>query len=443
MTDTIFALASAPGRAGVAVIRVSGPGAGGALQRLGGGTMPSPRYAAYRRLRDPRSEAIIDEALVLWFPGPASFTGEDVAEFHLHGGRAVIAALIDALSDCPGLRPAEPGEFTRRAFENGKLDLTAAEGLADLVNAETEGQRRQALRQMQGELGRLYDRWREGLVGALAQAEAAIDFPDEDLPVGLEESVRDRLAEILDEISRHLADNRRGERLRDGFSIALIGAPNTGKSSLLNWLAQRDAAIVSATAGTTRDVIEVQLDLGGYPVLVADTAGLRAVQDEIEAEGVRRALDRARAADLRIALFDATAWPDLDLETERLVDDDTIPVINKTDLRSVEAAVRIGGRLAQPISLRNGKGLPAFLDRVTDAVAERLGGGTTLPLTRARHRLALEECRDALSRTQAVALSELAVEDLRLAVTALGRITGRVDVEDLLDRIFREFCIGK
>ncbi|WP_119460548.1 tRNA uridine-5-carboxymethylaminomethyl(34) synthesis GTPase MnmE [Rhodospirillaceae bacterium SYSU D60014] len=443
MTDTIFALASAPGRAGVAVIRVSGPGAGGALRRLSDGAVPSPRYAAYRRLRDPWSGAVIDEALVLWFPGPASFTGEDVAEFHLHGGRAVIAALIDALYNCPGLRPAEPGEFTRRAFENGKLDLTAAEGLADLVNAETEGQRRQALRQMQGELGRLYDRWREGLVGALAQAEAAIDFPDEDLPAGLEDVVRGRLAEILGEISQHLADNRRGERLRDGFSIALIGAPNTGKSSLLNWLAQRDAAIVSATAGTTRDIIEVQLDLGGYPVLVADTAGLRTAQDEIEAEGVRRALDRAGAADLRIALFDATAWPDFDLETTRLIDDDTIPVINKTDLRSIDPEVRIGGRAAQCLSVRSGNGLPAFLDQVTDAVAERLGGGTALPLTRARHRHALEECLDALGRTQAAALSELAVEDLRLAVTALGRITGRIDVEDLLDRIFRDFCIGK
>ena len=447
MKDTIFALASAPGQAGVAVVRVSGPVAGGALRQLSGQALPPPRYAAYRRLGSPEGVAI-DQALVLWFPAPASFTGEDVAEFHLHGGRAVVAAVIAALSRCPGLRPAEPGEFTRRAFENGKLDLTAAEGLADLVNAETEGQRRQALRQMQGELGRLYDCWREGLVEALAQAEAAIDFPDEDLPAGLDDRVRNRAAAVLAEISQHLADNRRGERLREGFSIALVGAPNTGKSSLLNWLARRDAAIVSATAGTTRDVIEVQLDLGGFAVAVADTAGLRTARDEVEAEGVRRALDRAGAADLRIALFDATRWPELDPETMKLIDDDTIPVLNKTDLRPVDAGVKIQGRVAQRLSIRSGDGLPGFLESVTEAVAERLGGGTTPPLTRARHRHALEACHAALARAvndQAgtAALPELMVEDLRLAVGALGRITGRVDVEDLLDRIFRDFCIGK
>ena len=440
--ETIFALASAPGRAGVAVIRVSGPDAGAAVRRVTGREPPPPRRAALRRLVNGGG-AVLDEGLVLWFPGPASFTGEDVAELHLHGGPAVVAATVDALGDCPGLRPAEPGEFTRRAFENGKLDLTAAEGLADLVGAETEAQRRQALRQMQGELGRLYDGWRERLVAALAEAEAAIDFPDEDLPAELQERVAERISGVCEEIERHLADNRRGERLREGVSIALIGAPNAGKSSLLNRLARRDAAIVSATAGTTRDVIEVHLDLGGYPVIVADTAGLRAARDEIEAEGVRRALDRAAAADLKIALFDAQRWPELDAETVKLLDGDSIPVLNKIDLRPVAEGVRIGGRPALRLSALTGEGIAAFLETVTEAVAERIGASGTLPLTRARHRRALEDCRDALRRAGTAALPELAAEDLRLAATALGRITGRVDVEEVLDRIFREFCIGK
>lgn len=440
--ETIFALASAPGRSGVAVIRVSGPEAGAAVRRLTGREPPAPRRAVLRRLVNG-SGAVLDEGLVLWFPGPASFTGEDVAELHLHGGPAVVAATVDALGDCPGLRPAEPGEFTRRAFENGKLDLTAAEGLADLVGAETEAQRRQALRQMQGELGRLYDGWRERLIAALAEAEAAIDFPDEDLPAELQERVGERISGVCEEIEQHLADNRRGERLREGVSIALIGAPNAGKSSLLNRLARRDAAIVSATAGTTRDVIEVHLDLGGYPVIVADTAGLRAARDEIEAEGVRRALDRAAAADLKIALFDAQRWPELDAETVKLLDGDSIPVLNKIDLRPVAEGVRIGGRPALRLSALTGEGIAAFLEAVTEAVAERIGAGGTPPLTRVRHRRALEDCRDALRRAGTAALPELAAEDLRLAVTALGRITGRVDVEEVLDRIFREFCIGK
>jgi tRNA modification GTPase len=282
VTETIFALATAPGRAGVAVVRVSGPKTALVLKAFTGNDSFRPRVASLRTLRDPRNREALDDALVLWFPGPRSFTGEDVAELHLHGGRAVVAGVVEALGALPGLRVAEPGEFTRRAFENGKLDLTAAEGLADLVDAETSAQRRQALRQMEGALGRVYEGWRERLTRALAHIEADIDFPDEDLPTGVADAVRPVLDTLVAEIQAHLEDGRRGERLREGLHIAIVGAPNAGKSSLLNALARREAAIVSARAGTTRDVIEVHLDLGGFPVVLADTAGLReAASDEI------------------------------------------------------------------------------------------------------------------------------------------------------------------
>ena len=441
MAETIFALASAPGPAGVAVVRVSGPAAGTALRCLAGDRLPPPRRAVLRRLRD--AECALDQALVLWFPAPASFTGEDVAELHLHGGRAVGAAVLAALRVCPGLRPAAPGEFTRRAFENGKLDLTAAEGLADLVLAQTEAQRRQALRQLDGELGRLYDGWRDRLVGALARLEAAIDFPDEDLPDGLLAEVNHQIMCLLPELTQHLDDGRRGERLREGVSVALIGPPNAGKSSLLNRLARREAAIVAATAGTTRDVIEVQLDLGGYPVVLADTAGLQTARDEVEAEGVRRALARAAQADLKIVLFDACDWPEIDVTTVGLIDADSIVVLNKSDLMIVPSPVRIGGQPARLVSVRTGSGMNDLLSVLTDAVAERIGRSETPALTRGRHREAVEDCRAALDRARSAGLPELVAEDIRLAVRALGRITGRVDVEDILDVVFREFCIGK
>lgn len=441
MPETIFALASAPGPAGVAVVRVSGPAAGTALRRLAGDRLPPPRRAVLRRLRD--ADSALDQALVLWFPAPASFTGEDVAELHLHGGRAVGAAVLAALRVCPGLRPAAPGEFTRRAFENGKLDLTAAEGVADLVYAQTEAQRRQALRQLDGELGRLYDGWRDRLVGALARLEAAIDFPEEDLPDGLLAEVNHQIMLLLPELTQHLDDDRRGECLREGVSVALIGPPNAGKSSLLNRLARREAAIVAATAGTTRDVIEVQLDLGGYPVVLADTAGLQTARDEVEAEGVRRALARAAQADLKIVLFDACDWPEVDARTVGLIDADSIVVLNKSDLEIIPEPVRISGRPARLVSVRTGSGMNELLSDLTDAVAERIGRSEAPALTRGRHREAVEDCRAALDRARSAGLPELVAEDLRLAVRALGRITGRIDVEDILDVVFREFCIGK
>lgn len=438
--DTIFALASAPGRAGVQVIRLSGPQAGEALRALVG-KLPDPRVATLDSLRDPVSGEVFDKGLILWFPAPASFTGEDVAELHLHGGRAVLQAATAALSAL-GLRVAEPGEFSRRAFEHGKLDLTEAEAIADLVDAETAAQRRQALRQLDGALGRLYEGWRARLTRALAHVEADIDFPDEDLPDGVAAAMRPELAALAAEIAAHLEDSNRGERLRDGIAIAILGAPNAGKSSLLNAIARRDVAIVSAQAGTTRDVIEAQLDLEGYPVTLADTAGLRETLDAVESEGIRRALDRAANADLKLLVFDAARWPGLDAPTLALLDGDAIPVLNKVDATPVAAPV-LNGRPVVAVSAETGAGLPELLRAIAAAVAARYAPGTAPALTRARHRAALEDCHHALTRALAAGLPELAAEDVRLAARALGRITGRVDVEDLLDVIFRDFCIGK
>jgi len=439
--DTIFALGSAPGRAGIAVLRVSGPVAGKAIEALTGKPLPAPRHAVLRPLADPQSGEPIDRALLLWFPAPASFTGEDVAEFHLHGGRAVLAATLEALASLPDCRPAEPGEFTRRAFFNDRLDLTAAEGLADLVAAETAEQRRIALRQLGGELGRLYEGWRERLADALARLEAAIDFPDEDLPPGLIDRARSMAAELGGEIARHLDDAGRGERIRDGLAVAILGPVNSGKSSLFNALIKREAAIVSASAGTTRDVIEAHLDLGGYPVVLADTAGLRLSTEEIEAEGVRRALARAEAADICIAVIDATRPSDIPKEISDLPKDRRILVANKSDLAS--GPVRLGGETALPLSARTGAGLEAFRERLAKAVADSMFVGDSPVLTRARHRSSLVECRAALGRAADTHAAELLAEDLRLALQAIGRVTGRVQVEEILDRIFAEFCIGK
>jgi tRNA modification GTPase len=438
--DTIFALSSAPGRAAIAVVRASGRQAGPALERLSRKPCPPPRRAALRKLYSPTSDNLLDAALVLWLPGPSTETGEDTVELHLHGGRAVIDSVLDALAACPGLRPAEPGEFTRRAFLNGKLDLTQAEGLADLIAAETEAQRRQALRQMDGALVRLYEGWRERLVHALAHLEAALEFPEEGLPGGIVGTIRRDILWLLDELSQHIDDSHRGERIRDGLTIAIIGAPNVGKSTLLNRIAGREAAIVSPTAGTTRDVIEVHLDIAGYPVVLLDTAGLRAAMEAIEAEGVRRALARAADADLKLAVFDATRPPDE--ETRRLVDKTTVSVLNKTDLAAPSAAAQRDGTF--PISATTGAGIPELMQALRTAVCSTLERQSPAPpLTRQRHRRALEECRDALARAVRADAPELIAEDLRLATRALGRITGRVDVEDLLDVIFRDFCIGK
>ena len=439
---TIFALASGRGRAGIAVVRLSGPRAGDALTRLTRQPLPPPRTARLVRLRDPADEAPLDDALTLWFPGPASFTGEDMVELHLHGGPAVVTGVLDALGRIDRLRAAEPGEFSRRAFLSGKLDLTAIEGLADLVAADTVQQRRQALDQMAGRLGALYEGWRGRLLRLLAAVEAEIDFGEEegDVGAGAGASLAHEIPALAAEIAAHLADENRGERLRDGLQVAIVGPPNAGKSSLLNALARRDVAIVAAVPGTTRDVLEVRLDLSGYPLILADTAGLRAGGDEIEAEGVRRARGRAAAADLRLLVIDAAAPPELgDLGFD--VDGDTLVLANKVDLAPTPDVY--GGRTPISLSLRDGRGLDEVVSRLEGEAARRLASSSAPVISRARHRGALEACIRALGRAEAAEGDDLAAEDLRLAGYALGRITGRVDVEDILDIVFAEFCIGK
>ena len=399
--------------------------------------MPAARLARHVRVRDPETGEGIDDGLALWFPGPNSVTGEDVAELHLHGSRAVSAAVMAALAR-RGLRLAEPGEFTRRAFLNGKLDLTQAEAVADLTAAETEAQRRQALRQLEGGLGDLYRGWSERLLRLLAHLEAAIDFPDEDLPPEIEARVAEESAALLGEIEAHLADDRRGERLRDGIAVAIVGPPNAGKSSLLNQLARREAAITSPIAGTTRDVIEVAIDLAGYPVVLADTAGLRDSADVVEREGLRRALARAEAAELRLFVFDAARPQDV-AGAARWPGPDTLLVANKVDLVGRQASLPAG---ALAVSALTGEGLPNLIERVVVGIAERYDIGAPL-LTRARHREALEAAAGAVSRSVGTEFPELRAEDLRIAWRSLGLITGRANVEDLLDVIFRDFCIGK
>lgn len=446
MTDTIFALATAAGRAAVAVVRVSGPATLSIVEALCG-RAPKPRLAALRTLRHQGVE--LDEALVLRFEGPASYTGEDSAEFHVHGGRAVVEALLAALIDL-GLRLAKPGEFTRRAFENGKLDLAQAEGVADLIEAETDAQRRQALGQVGGALSRRYDRWRDLLVQALAMLEAAVDFPDEDLPEQVAERARPGLRTLSAELDAALADISRGRRVRDGFRIALIGAPNAGKSTLLNGLVERDAAIVTDTPGTTRDVIEVPLVLGGYRVLLADTAGLRETVDAIEAEGVRRARAWAEDADLRLWVVDGFHVKHT-VKLEETVRPGDWLVLNKADIAddlTLADAERLwtGRRLrVARISAKSNDSVDGLRERLTAHVAEALSGAEFPAATRLRHAERLGEARNYLQRALSdVGLEvELAAEDVRLAARALEKITGRVDPEDVLGRVFSTFCIGK
>ena len=422
--ETIFAVASGAGHAAIAVMRLSGPDSRGILAALCG-RVPPPRRVSLRRLRD------IDEAMVVWLPAPGSYTGEDSAEFYLHGGRSVLSGIADALVEL-GARPAEPGEFTRRAFLNGRMDLTEAEAVHDLIAAETEAQRRQALRQLDGALGTLYRGWADRLRLLLAQQEALIDFPDEDLPPEVELLVQTELAALHQKMSAHLNDNRRGERLREGLVFAITGAPNVGKSSLINVLAQRDVAIVSAIPGTTRDALETRVVFGGVPVTLVDTAGLRETSDEIEAEGVRRALARAEAADVVVEVFEVSSprkrGPG---ETGRIC------VANKIDLGGTIPDDAIG------ISALTGEGLEALRDRLAEIARSLTESSGPPPLTQARHRAALQEAVARLAGAQTADLPELRAEDLRLALRALGRITGSVGVEDILDTLFARFCIGK
>ena len=444
MTDTIFALATAPGRAAVAVVRLSGPASGGVLQSLTGKAVPASRRASLRRLM-ARDGRVLDEALVIWTPGPGSYTGEDAAELHLHGGPAIVEGVIQALHDL-SLRLAEPGEFTRRAFENGKLDLAQAEAVADLVDAETEGQARQALGQLGGALSQRYEAWRGQLVQALAMLEAAVDFPDEELPADVADRARPPLEALLAEISEALADEGRGRRVREGFRVALLGAPNAGKSSLLNALAGRDAAIVTATPGTTRDVIEIPMVLGGYKVLLADTAGVRDTEEAIEAEGVRRARAWAEGADLRLWAVDQSASGDW-RQAYGLARPGDLLLLTKADLppgadRSDVLAVGLESLVISTLA-------PDDIRKVREVLEQRvvsaLGSGEAPLATRIRHGESLREAQLRLSRALDALepAVELAAEDVRLAARALARVTGRIGAEDILDVVFSSFCIGK
>ncbi len=441
---TIFALSSGAGRAGVAVIRLSGPHAAEVLEALCG-RLPEPRRASLRAINDPLTKIPIDRGLVLWLPGPASFTGEDTAELHVHGGRAVVKALLGALASVPGCRPAEPGEFARRAFANGRIDLTAAEGLADLIDAETEAQRRQALAQSSGVLAKLYEGWRNELIEASALVAAAIDFSDEADVSGQAVRDADAIAQSLQQkLRRHLDDGHRGEILRDGFRVVLAGPPNAGKSSLLNALARRDAAIVSEEAGTTRDVIEVRLDLDGMPVIVADTAGLRpeAEAGAVEREGMRRTLEWAQGANLVLWLDDGRPGAE-SRELEPGTTSATVRrVRTKADLMVNEELE--AGILA--LSAKTGAGLDELQWLIAEAARDAVGTtGEDALLTQARHRHLVTTAVASLEEYLASPAGELELraEDLRRAGDALGRITGRIDVEEVLGAVFGRFCIGK
>lgn len=445
--DTIVALATAPGRAAVAIIRVSGVRAleVGAIL---GFEMPKPREARVRKLRHGGVE--LDQALVLWFKGPGSYTGEDLVELQLHGGRAVYDSVVSVLMKVPDFRYAEPGEFSRRAVLNGRLDLTEAEAVNDLVNAETEAQRDLALRQLSGSLSGVFDNWAEKLTGIRAHLEAYIDFPDEEIPDAVVDGIVAELGDLIAPMKGFLDDGRRGERLRDGMRIAVVGPPNAGKSSFVNWLAARDVAIVSSHAGTTRDVIEVHLDLGGYPVTVADTAGLRDGGDVIEAEGMRRAREWAEDADLRVLVLEAMNAGSADPAAFGLREGDLI-LLNKIDL--LEAGSGAGPEVGNArwgtrvISLVSGVGLSDAMKWMAVAARERMDVSNKPIISRARHRAALVDCIDNLEKALAGlregSESEIVAELLRQGADDLGRVTGRVDVEDLLDVVFRDFCIGK
>jgi tRNA modification GTPase len=441
--QTIFALSSGRPPAAIAIVRISGPHARIALENLCG-KLPAPRTAHVGTLRDATGDAI-DESVALFFPAPHSATGEDVAEFQIHGGRAVIAALFDALVKIEGLRPAEPGEFTRRAFENGKLDLTEAEGLDDLIHADTDRQRRQALRQLKGLLGERAESWRKNIIEASALIEAGIDFSDEgDVSAELIAPALEKISALKSQIEETLGAQAQSERLRDGLVVAIAGPPNAGKSTLLNRLARREAAIVSPHAGTTRDIIEVHLDLDGYPVTLIDTAGIRDTHDPIEQEGVRRARARARTADLVLWLVDANDAVPPDIDGELM----GVPrwiARNKIDLTSgVVWETKSGGDVFD-ISASRGDGVSALMAALVGYAADFFGSGESGIISRTRHRTLLEETRVALERAELATDrgDELVAEELRIAIHALGRLTGRVDVEDVLDVIFREFCIGK
>jgi tRNA modification GTPase len=442
--QTIFACATAPVKSGVAIIRISGQNSLSILNSLTGQGSITPRTALLRKIKNPKTNEVIDEAVVLYFSAPNSFTGEDVVEFHIHGSRAVLFEMLEILSTFENTRLAEPGEFSKRAFDNGKMDLTEAEGLADLIDAETKAQARQAIRQKEGQLGSLYDKWRTELISILANIEAYIDFPDEPIPDNVVDTVVKQVRGLNSSIGEHLNDNQRGEKLRSGINAVIAGAPNTGKSSLMNCLAKRDVAIVSDIAGTTRDSIEVHLDLGGYPLTLIDTAGIRASEDTIEKEGIKIALAKADNADVNILLFDATLLPDIDKKTLNLANENSIVVINKIDsVAKIDIPNELDSFSPIQISLKEQKGIDKLINKLEERTKNLLDTTSDPVITRQRHRSLLIETQNSLKNFTLDDELEIASENLRQAATSLGKITGHIDIEEILDNIFSNFCIGK
>ncbi|MEM6338352.1 MAG: tRNA uridine-5-carboxymethylaminomethyl(34) synthesis GTPase MnmE [Pseudomonadota bacterium] len=444
--NSIFAQCTAPGKAGVAVFRLSGPESLMALEQLIDKKMDNldPRKLYFRKIYNPKTKEQIDEAMIVYFLGESSFTGETSVEIHTHGSLAVIKQMNQTLSSIDGLRLAEPGEFAKRSFINGKMDLTAAEGLADLIDAETELQHKQAIRQLGGGLERIYDAWRQELLSLISLLEAYIDFPDEDIPDATLKQVATKIDNLITEIKNHLNDNNRGERLRDGLKLAIIGKPNVGKSSLLNFLMKREVAIVSDIAGTTRDVLEGHLDIGGYPIILQDTAGIHnETKDIIEQKGIEKAKQVFQNSDIKIIIYDATETTNKNDDFVDLVDDNTIVLLNKIDLSKSKIANNLGPRKTLAISVKQNLGLDKLVDRIIE-IAENIAKPSDTPqITRARHRAQLEQAIVYLTNFSLDDDLVLVTEDIRMTIRSLSNITGKVSVDEILGEIFSNFCIGK
>lgn len=444
--STIYALSTVYGKSGVAVVRISGASALETVRRMTALPLEKlgSRQAHFVKLTSARTGSLLDHSLLLYFPAPHSFTGEDIVELHIHGSRAVIASVLDSLSVLPDYRLAEPGEFSKRAFYNRKMDLTEAEGLADLIDAETAEQQKYALRQMEGSLKNLYDGWRNQLVTLLAHLEAYIDFPDEELPPDLISVMMNDVFKLRSAIEEHLQDNNSGERLRDGFRVVIVGAPNAGKSSLLNAVARRDAVIVSDIAGTTRDAIDIHLDLGGYPVIFTDTAGLREAEEAIEQQGIAMAWRKIEDADLIISLFDASQDSvQVFDKLKKSYQNKMLLVANKIDKLTSEQCSHLKKQDCLLISAKQAQGIGELLETITRRIASKFTAGSNLLITRARYREALQKTADSLQRFSFEKPIELTAEDIRLAARELGKITGHIEVDEILDKIFGSFCIGK
>tara|TARA_Y100000741_G_scaffold171038_1_gene129540 strand:- start:4496 stop:5827 length:1332 start_codon:yes stop_codon:yes gene_type:complete len=442
---TIYALSSGSGVSGIAVVRVSGKEAADVLKQLTGDKLPTPKMATLKKVKNINTNELIDEAIIIWFPGPDSYTGEDLVEFHVHGSRAVIDQLHTTISKIKNCRLAEPGEFTRLAFQNGKINLLKAESIADLISAETEIQRKQAIKIMTGKSSVKFNSWRDQLIKILSHIEAKIDFPDEELPENIILGIKKKSKIILDEIKKVIDDQKIGEHIREGFKIAIVGPTNAGKSSLLNYLSNRDVAIVSETAGTTRDVIEIHLNLDGYPVIISDTAGIRDSKNEIEKKGIKLAIKRAEEADLKIIVVDPK---NLDFKgfLNDFLDENAILVVNKSDLLDKNNNLNIKKKDHVLISIKNKSNLDVLIFEIKKKLKNKFLSHDDILITRSRHRTHLENCvthlENFLKKNEAEDFDK-AAEDLRLATRNLAKIVGKVDVEEILDSIFNDFCIGK